>query len=54
MEKRLHIHLRPKGAERIDDNLNKLQRCIMLNGKCGKCMSTEWPDMGISYLLHRY
>jgi len=33
MEKPLHIHRRPKGGECIDNDLNKLQRCIMFNGK---------------------
>jgi len=33
MEKRLHIHHRPKGGEQIDYDLNKLQRCTMFNGK---------------------
>jgi hypothetical protein len=54
MEKCLHIHRRPKGGECMVYDLNKLERCIMFNGNCGTHMSTEWPDMGVSHLLHMY
>jgi hypothetical protein len=34
MEKRLHVHHRPKGGgECIDYDLNKIERCKILNGK---------------------
>jgi len=33
MEKRFHIHHRPKGGECIEHDLNKLQMFIMFNGK---------------------
>lgn len=33
MEKCLLVNCRPKGGVCIDDDLNKLQRCVMFNGK---------------------
>jgi len=54
MEKHLHIHHRPKSGECIDYDLNKLQRCVMCNGKLWDICEHRVARYGNSYLLCMY
>jgi hypothetical protein len=58
MEKRLHIHRRPKGGECIDYDLNKLQRCIMFNGElwdiCEHRVARYGSKPFVTYVLRKY
>jgi hypothetical protein len=55
MEKRIHIHRRPKGGECIDYDLNKLQRCIMFNGElwdiCEYRVARYGSKLFVAYVL---